>query len=145
MKPSTTAGLVIQGLCPLIQVFDMPQSLAFFRDLLGFEVVAQNRPGDDCDWVWLKTSGGELMLNTRYEKSHRPAARVASWVAAHDDICFYLGTPGVDRTYAYLHDKGLDVQAPRVAPYGMKQLFLRDPDGYGLCFQWPAEQSRNCE
>jgi hypothetical protein len=21
----------------------------------------------------------------------------------------------------------------------MKQLYLRDPDGYGLCFQWSAE------
>jgi hypothetical protein len=20
----------------------------------------------------------------------------------------------------------------------MKQLYVRDPDGYGLCFQWPA-------
>jgi hypothetical protein len=25
-----------------------------------------------------------------------------------------------------------------VAPYGMKQMSLRDPDGYGLCFQWEA-------
>jgi hypothetical protein len=22
----------------------------------------------------------------------------------------------------------------------MKQLWFRDPDGYGLCFQWPATQ-----
>jgi glyoxylase I family protein len=30
------------------------------------------------------------------------------------------------------------VNEPKVAPYGMKQLYVRDPDGYGLCFQWPA-------
>jgi hypothetical protein len=23
-----------------------------------------------------------------------------------------------------------------VAPYGMKQMYLHDPDGFGLCFQW---------
>ena len=28
------------GLTPLIQVFDMPASLAFYRDKLGFEVVS---------------------------------------------------------------------------------------------------------
>jgi hypothetical protein len=22
----------------------------------------------------------------------------------------------------------------------MKQLYFRDPDGYGLCFQWPVTQ-----
>ena len=27
---------------------------------------------------------------------------------------------------------------PKVAWYGMKQLYLTDPDGYGLCFQWKA-------
>ncbi|HUP49498.1 MAG TPA: transposase [Thermoanaerobaculia bacterium] len=34
--------------------------------------------------------------------------------------------------------KGLPVEAPMVTHYGMKQLYLRDPDGYNLCFQWPA-------
>jgi hypothetical protein len=24
----------------------------------------------------------------------------------------------------------------RLRPYGMKQLYVRDPDGFGLCFQW---------
>ena len=28
------------GLTPLISVFDMPKSLAFYRDVLGFEVVS---------------------------------------------------------------------------------------------------------
>ena len=33
---------------------------------------------------------------------------------------------------------GIDVTPPRVAPYGMKQLYVSDPDGYLLCFQWQA-------
>jgi hypothetical protein len=31
---------------------------------------------------------------------------------------------------------GIQVEAPVVAPYGMKQLYLKDPDGYTICFQW---------
>jgi hypothetical protein len=34
----------------------------------------------------------------------------------------------------------VDVSKPNVAPYGMKQMSLRDPDGYGLCFQWEAKR-----
>jgi hypothetical protein len=26
-----------------------------------------------------------------------------------------------------------------VPPYGMKQMSLRDPDGYGICFQWETK------
>lgn len=39
---------------------------------------------------------------------------------------------------AQLRAHGVDVKPPTVAPYGMKQLYVRDPDGYTLCFQWRA-------
>jgi hypothetical protein len=47
----------------------------------------------------------------------------------------------VDAAYRYLVSKGLDLKEPTVASYGMKQLSLKDPDGYGICFQWPAEST----
>jgi glyoxylase I family protein len=33
----------------------------------------------------------------------------------------------------------VQVDPPKVAWYGMKQLSLTDPDGFGICFQWKAE------
>ena len=54
-------GIEIRGMAPLLQVFDMPTSIAFYRDVLGFEVATTSKPG-----------------------------------------------------------------------------YVRDPDGYNLCFQWPA-------
>jgi catechol 2,3-dioxygenase-like lactoylglutathione lyase family enzyme len=32
----------VEGCTPLIQVFDMPASLAFYRDKLGFEVIGDS-------------------------------------------------------------------------------------------------------
>jgi catechol 2,3-dioxygenase-like lactoylglutathione lyase family enzyme len=29
----------VRGVCPLLQVYDMPASVKFYRDMLGFEVV----------------------------------------------------------------------------------------------------------
>jgi catechol 2,3-dioxygenase-like lactoylglutathione lyase family enzyme len=129
----------IEGLCPLIQVFDMPRSLAFYRDVLGFGIVAQAPPGtDDCNWAWLRLGQAELMLNTMYEAPYRPPAPDPARDAAHLDTGLFLGAPDVDAVYAYLRAKGFDVKEPAVAPYGMKQLYMKDPDGYGLCFQWRA-------
>ncbi|RPI64388.1 MAG: hypothetical protein EHM50_00735 [Lysobacterales bacterium] len=78
----------VRGVCTLVLVFDMPTSLRFYRDVLGFEVVATNDDdaGDDVDWRYLR-----------------------------------LGKT--------------------VAPYGMKQLYVLDPDGYNLCFQWEATRT----
>ena len=36
--------LAIRGLASLLQVFDMPRSIHFYRDLLGFEVLRTSRP-----------------------------------------------------------------------------------------------------
>jgi hypothetical protein len=51
----------------------------------------------------------------------------------------YIGCPDVDAAYRFLSEKGLDLKEPHVAWYGMKQLYLSDPDGFGICFQWRAE------
>jgi glyoxylase I family protein len=124
-------------LCPLIQVFDMPASLRFYRDLLGFEVVQTSSPGDDFDWGWLRLGGANLMLNTAYERDDRPAAPDPARVAAHEDTILYFGADP-DAVYAHLRGRGIALEPPKVAPYGMKQVGLRDPDGYGLCFQQPV-------
>jgi hypothetical protein len=44
----------------------------------------------------------------------------------------------VDGAYAFLVAQGVELDPPKVAQYGMKQIYLRDPDGFFLCFQWPA-------
>lgn len=129
--------LELRYVCPLLQVFDMPTSLAFYRDRLGFAVDASSSPGDHADWVQLRLGDAYLMLNTRYEADDRPAAPDPARVAAHDDTGLYFGCPDVDAAYAFLRERGVDAAPPKVAPYGMKQLYVTDPDGYVLCFQWP--------
>jgi glyoxylase I family protein len=126
--------LDIRGMAPLLQVFDLPVSLAFYRDTLGFEVVQSTS-----NWAWLKRGDLELMLNTAYESDARPRTPDPSRVAAHNDTVLYFGCPDVDAAHAYLRGRGVATEEPRVAPYGMKQLYLSDPDGYSVCFQWRAE------
>ena len=128
----------VRGLCPLIQVFDMPASLRFYRDVLGFSEVRKSGEGDAVGWAWLRHGDACLMLNTAYDVGRRPAAPDPARVAGHGDTTLYLGCEDLDGLYAYLASRGVAAEPPRVAPYGMRQLQLKDPDGYGLCFQWPA-------
>jgi glyoxylase I family protein len=134
-------ALDVRGVATLLQVYDMPASVRFYRDVLGFEVVSTSPPlGEDrFHWAMLRLGGAELMLNTAYEfDEERPAEADRARVAAHDDTVLYFGCPDVDGAYEELRGKGVTVKAPMVTGYGMKQIYLHDPDGYGLCFQWAA-------
>jgi catechol 2,3-dioxygenase-like lactoylglutathione lyase family enzyme len=133
----------VRGVCPLLQVYDMPTSVRFYRDKLGFEVATTSKPlgGDDrFHWCTLRLGDADVMLNTAYESDEeRPVPEDGARREAHGDTCLYFGCPDVDAVCAELRAKGVPVDAPKVAWYGMKQLYLLDPDGYNLCFQWAAE------
>lgn len=134
----TNPTINLEGIAPLLQVFDMPTSLCFYRDILGFDVVQSSGQGDDVDWVLLKSNAIELMLNTAYEKPDRPTTPDVKRKAAHSDTILYFGCPDTDATYAYLTRKGLDVKKPQITGYGWKALNVIDPDGYHLCFHYPV-------
>jgi len=132
-------GLAIRGLCPLIQVFDMPTSLRFYRDILGFEEVQKSGSSDDVGWAWLRHGDAEVMLNTAYDVGERPPTPDPARVAAHADTTLYLSCQDLESAYDYLAAHGVTARPPTVAPYGMKQLQATDPDGYGVCLQWSAD------
>jgi catechol 2,3-dioxygenase-like lactoylglutathione lyase family enzyme len=137
-------ALEVRGLAPLLQVYDMPTSIRFYRDKLGctIKMTSPALGGEDrFHWVLLELGKAEFMLNTAYEfDQERPMRRDPARSAAHDDTCLYFSCPDVDAAYAELRSKGVEVKPPTIAPYRMKQMYLHDPDGYGICFQWAADR-----
>jgi glyoxylase I family protein len=135
-------AIEVKGVAPLVQVFDMPRSIRFYRDLLGFRVIscskAKSADADDVDWVLLQLSNAEIMLNTAYDPDDVPEAPEPGRWSGHQDTCLYFGCPDVDGAHQHLVSQGLEIAPPKVAWYGMKQLYLKDPDGFGICFQWSA-------
>ena len=131
--------LRIGGFATLIQVFDMPTALAFYRDVMGFEVISDAPEDGRCDWVWLRSGQSELMLNTAYEAEDQPPAPDPVRVAAHSDTTLYFGCEDVAAAYAELCLRGVAAKEPIVTDYGMKQVYLKDPDGYEICLQQPID------
>jgi glyoxylase I family protein len=130
----------VDGLAPLLAVFDMSTSIRFYCEGLGFEIVdTDGKPAPQFDWVMLRLNGAMLMLNTAYDEGRRPPIPDPARLATHQDIGIYFGCPDVDGAYAHLRGMGINAKEPKAARYGMKQLYLTDPDGYVLCLQWPVE------
>lgn len=130
----------VLGLAPLLQVFDVPTSLHFYCRVLGFSLVDQAGPPEYPHWLLLRLNKTELMMEPLYPEKDRPAVPDEARRLAHADTTLYFGCPEVEKAYVRMRDNGFAVDPPRVAYYGMKQLYCQDPDGYGICFQWPATE-----
>ena len=134
--------LNVNRVTALLQVYDMPTSIRFYRDVLGFEVLTTSpKMGEDrFHWAQLRLGNAHLMLNTAYEfDDERPVPPDPARVAAHDDTGLFFDCPDVDAAYEELRRKDATVKQPTTAHYGMRQMYLHDPDGYSLCFQCPAQ------
>ena len=137
-----TMAIDIRGLCPLLQVYDMPKSLHFYRAVLGFDIVTRSRTyavenGVELfHWVLLRRDNTELMLNTAYDVGERPETRDRARETAHGDARLFFGCPDVDAAYVHVRAHGVACPPPYNAWYGMRQLSFSDPDGYGITLQW---------
>jgi catechol 2,3-dioxygenase-like lactoylglutathione lyase family enzyme len=135
----------IRGVCPYFEVYDMPTSLRFYCDQLGFTIVehSPHLGGDPYryHWVLLQLGEAEIMLNDVYEfDEERPPREEHLRLRGPREACLFFGCPDVDAAYAELSARGVVIpQPPKVAHYGMKEMYFKDPDGFGLCFQWKAE------
>jgi len=110
-------AVTLSGVTPLLQVFDMPSAVRFYRDVLGFEVVSHSPlirgiQGEYFHWAMLRLDDVSVMLNTAYDEGERPAAPDAARVAAHADTALFFGCPDVEDTYARLRALGATVQEP---------------------------------
>jgi glyoxylase I family protein len=130
----TQSTSAVGELVPLLFVEDAGRSAAFYRDKLGFELTGSWEPEGKLSWCRMRRGGGVLMLQQACPEEDGPAAGRGRGVE------FFFTCDDADTVYAELSANGVTVDPPKVAFYGMKQLFLKDPDGYALCFQNPVEQ-----
>ncbi|MDB5679899.1 VOC family protein [Sphingomonas bacterium] len=137
--------MALTGATVLLQVFDMNAAIAFYRDQLSFALVDSSPPveateGHYSHWCWLRRDAADLMLNTAYDADERPATRDAGRWTGHRDTCVYFGCDDTDALWVELSAKGIACARPHDTPYGMRQLYITDLDGYGLCFQHPVRR-----
>ena len=111
---------------PFMHVPDLNQAVAFFRDLLGFEVYLQF---EDYAYVQRDTAGVRILQNHGNDGAP-PGNRRFS---------YYIDVDDVDALYAELKPK-LDalpkgnVHGPADKPYGQRELSILAPDGNLLVF-----------
>jgi lactoylglutathione lyase len=118
----------IRELVPLLFVQDITASVAFYVDQLGFTLAAKWEPNGKLAWCRVARDGSAIMLQQAEDEDGPAEGRGRG-------IGFYFNCDSVDAIYAEFSGRGLVLKQPKVTYYGEKQINLRDPDGYSLCFQ----------
>lgn len=126
--PAANALTPLYSLVPLLYVEDMVRSLAFYRDTLGFSLAQTWEPEGSVAWCRLERGEAAVMLQQTCDEDGPAEGRGRG-------IAFYFHCEDADAEHARLSAAGLRLTPPATAFYGMRQLYLRDPDGYQLCFQ----------
>jgi catechol 2,3-dioxygenase-like lactoylglutathione lyase family enzyme len=114
---------------------DPDASLAFYRDLLGFEVRADVGYGG-MRWITVGPTdqpGTSIVLEppaTDPGLTDDERRTIVEMMAKGSYARIILATPDLDGTFARLQGSGADVvQEPTQQPYGIRDCAIRDPAG----------------
>lgn len=129
---TSTDLTIAQAMLPLS---DPDASLAFYRDVLGFEVRNHVEYGD-MHWITVGPPGQPETSVVLYPPEATPGLTdaerglIEEMMAKGTYAMINLSTPDVDATFAKVQQGDVEVvQEPIDQPYGIRDCALRDPAG----------------
>jgi glyoxylase I family protein len=128
--PALTRVSAVQAVWPLLAVDDLPSSLAFWRDQLGFDLVGQADAKGAIFWCRLVRDGASIMLQAAEDEDGPAALRGRG-------VTLYFVCADTDALVEELSARGLSLAPPTLTDYGMRQVFVPEPNGYVVCFESP--------
>lgn len=136
----------LRGLCPVLEVFAKPTWVRFCRVFPGSALIenAPRGPGEFGWGLFRSAQGTPIMLNSAYDSGERPEVSDPARITAHLDTGRRLRQSRSRRRLpGHPCERGLNIQPPKFAWDGIKQLPIKDPDGFG--FQSKADPLKSIE
>jgi uncharacterized glyoxalase superfamily protein PhnB len=119
----------LTAIAPYFLVADVVQAAEYYRDRLGFAIRGYFFEGPP---VFAMVARGDLTIMLALMEGGRGGSN-----RDHKDIGIdaYVWADDVEALYAEFQHSGADIVGPPVPRvYGMKELEVRDGDGYVICF-----------
>jgi catechol 2,3-dioxygenase-like lactoylglutathione lyase family enzyme len=121
MMPRLTGGVI-----PSLLVRDLAETFAFY-ETLGFRITGRSPDGS-----WGEVGRDDVVVQFFTEPPHGVADRPGL------SGTLYIRAEGIDALAAMLAGKLPFAWGPETMAYGMRELGLKDPNGYVLAFTEPV-------
>lgn len=115
-----------------LEVNNLEESVAFYRDLLGFEV-SKHSPESEPPLATVQAGNLKISL----------AQHLETMLKRGRGVSFFIGVDDVDEYYTQLRAKSVEVYPPADEGWGGRFITLQDPDKYRLFFVTWAADSRD--
>ncbi|HSL31787.1 MAG TPA: VOC family protein [Anaerolineales bacterium] len=123
---------MLKKLTPNLMVEDISQTLAFYRDILGFRVLMTLPEQEPFSFAIVNRDGVELMFQSRASLSENVPALTGSPIGASQT--FYIEVTGIHDLYEALRQRVDIVVDLHTTFYGTQEFYFRDINGYILSF-----------
>jgi catechol 2,3-dioxygenase-like lactoylglutathione lyase family enzyme len=123
-----------------VYCLDLDASLAFYTEVLGFEVRIDQPAGPNMRWLTLGAPGSTHELLLAAVDQHVPPADQAAMrqIVAKGTLAVFLEVADLDATFEALRAVGTEIlQEPIDQPYGIRDCGVRDPSGNHLRISQP--------
>lgn len=123
---------------PNLIVADVDRSLAFYRDVLGFSLVATVPDAAPFAFAWLQRDGVSVFLNSveavRAEHAELGARAIGGTATLYIALEADTTAAGVDAMFATIGSRARVIMELTDQFYGMREFGIEDPDGYVIFF-----------
>jgi len=133
----------MKKLNPNLMVKDIKETVNFYVEVLGFEIVmavSETQDGmdtvlaDDKKYVWAQLKNGNVEIMLQELESLKADVTAFSDYQIGASVSFYIEIENVEVFYKKIKDKVEIVKELQTSWYGMNELYIRDNNGYIFCF-----------
>jgi uncharacterized glyoxalase superfamily protein PhnB len=118
-----------RGQIPMLPTDCIEETLAFYRDQLGFNLVDSHEEAGGLEWLRLRGGDAQVMFY-----SPMAVGDDSAHLEHPESMVVYLQVEGLDALHGHLQSAGEQVSPLRATFYGMNEFELVDPNGYTLIF-----------
>lgn len=133
-------SIQLKHYAPMLATGDMHETIAFYRDILGFSLGDTFESSGIISWCEMTLGPATLMFTQHETRTDHPGAQE---MFGQTTIAFYVDR--VESVYESLVSKDVELSPLRVTFYGMKEFELRDPTGYTLIIGEATTESPSIE
>ena len=122
----------LKKMTPNLMVEDVNKTIAFYKDILGFELLATVPETGQFNWAMMRRDNVEIMFQAR--ASITEEFPVLKDRAIGGSLTFYIEVEDIQALYRRLKDKVTFVQDMHTTFYGTQEFAVQDCNGFVLSF-----------
>jgi uncharacterized glyoxalase superfamily protein PhnB len=133
----------ISKLTPNFAVANIRQTVQFYRENLGFELVmavpvtqdgVEQQLADGKEYVYAMMKKDNIELMFQQLDSFSEDVILAGKIPVGASVSFYMEGKGIESFYAEMKSRNIKISELKLTWYGIKEFYLKDNNGYILGF-----------